>query len=92
MILLSLDKKLTKASNYENCAVLKGGIRVDATFQRYVALTKVVQYSSFSRAAEALQYSQPAISRMIKGLEDDFGVPLLERSSKGVFLTSDSCI
>lgn len=62
---------------------------VDATFQRYVALMKVVQYKSFSRAAEALQYSQPAISRMIKGLEDDFGVPLLERSGKGVYLTSD---
>lgn len=50
---------------------------------------KVVQYKSFSRAAEALQYSQPAISRMIKSLEDDFGVPLLERSGKGVYLTSD---
>lgn len=50
---------------------------------------KVVQYKSFSRAAEALQYSQPAISRMIKSLEDDFGLPLLERSGKGVYLTSD---
>lgn len=62
---------------------------MDATFQRYVALMKVVQYKSFSRAAEALQYSQPAISRMIKSLEDDFGLPLLERSGKGVYLTSD---
>lgn len=62
---------------------------MDATFQRYVALMKVVQYKSFSRAADALQYSQPAISRMIKSLEDDFGVPLLERTGKGIYLTSD---
>ena len=41
----------------------------------------------FSKAAQALFRSQPAISRRIKLLEDDLGAPLFERVSGGVSLS-----
>lgn len=62
---------------------------MDITLQRYIAFIKTVELHSFSKAAAALQYSQPAISRMVKSLEDECGVSLLERNSKNVELTSD---
>src|SRR3569832_1394431 len=41
----------------------------------------------FSRAAEILNRSQPAISRRIAVLENEIGVPLFERASGGVVLS-----
>jgi len=43
---------------------------------------------TFGRAAVRCQVSQPAISKRIAGLESLAGVKLLDRSSKGVTLTS----
>lgn len=62
---------------------------MDTALQRYTAFLKTVEFESFSKAADALQYSQPAVSRMIKGLEDEYGVALLRRSSKKVCLTAE---
>src|ERR1044072_2514465 len=42
----------------------------------------VAQEQGFSRASEKLRISQPAISRMVKQLEDHFGFPLFERSGR----------
>ena len=39
----------------------------------------VVQHLNFSRAAEELLLTQPAVTQQIKALEDEFGVPLFER-------------
>ena len=44
---------------------------------------------SFSRAAEAMAYSQSGISRMVKDLENEWGFTLVERGKRGVALTSD---
>ena len=47
----------------------------------------VVEPGSFSRAAESVYVSQPALSLQIRELEDALGSPLLERESRGVILT-----
>jgi len=57
--------------------------------QKYLAFVKTVEYGSLTRAAEALNYTQSGISRMIKDLETEWRVSLLERSRAGVGLTSD---
>ena len=50
-------------------------------------LLAVAECSSFTRAAESLFVSQPALSQQIKQLEEQVGVQLLERSGRHVHLT-----
>ncbi|MDF2628643.1 MAG: ywbI [Symbiobacteriaceae bacterium] len=47
----------------------------------------VARLKSFTRAGEHLHVSQPTISKLIRNLEDELGVTLLERSTKQVRLT-----
>lgn len=47
----------------------------------------VVEHGSFSRAAESVYVSQPALSLQVRELEDTLGSSLLERESRGVILT-----
>lgn len=62
---------------------------MDMNIQKYMAFVKTVEYGSFTRAAEMLNYSQSGISRMINDLEKEWKVILLERGKSGVKLTSD---
>lgn len=62
---------------------------MDMNIQKYMAFIKAVEYGSFTRAAEALSYSQSGVSRMIHDLEEEWNVTLLERGRAGVRLTSD---
>ena len=43
-------------------------------------LVEVVRTGSLSRAAESLHVTQPAVSRRIKFMEDQYGCELLDRS------------
>lgn len=47
----------------------------------------VAEELSFSGAAERVRVAQPALSAQIRSLEDELGVQLLERHSRGVALT-----
>ncbi|MEX8520433.1 MAG: LysR family transcriptional regulator [Leptothrix sp. (in: b-proteobacteria)] len=47
----------------------------------------VARRLSFSAAAEELNVTQPAISRQIKGLEEELGAPLFHRATRKVELT-----
>ena len=61
-----------------------------ANLQKYIALLKVAELGSISRAAESMGYTQPAVSRMIADLERDWGVTLLHRGKNGLEV-SPSC-
>ncbi|MCQ4672673.1 LysR family transcriptional regulator [Lactonifactor longoviformis] len=62
---------------------------MDMNIQKYMAFVKTVEYGSFTKAAERLNYSQSGISRMINDLEKEWKLVLLERGKFGVKLTSD---
>ena len=62
---------------------------MDINLQKYLSFIKVVEYGSFTKAAEILNYTQSGISRMISDLEKEWGVSLLERGKGGVRLTGD---
>lgn len=56
---------------------------------RYRAFLKVVEVGSYTRAAEILGYTQPALSQMIASLEKEIGITLLYRSRYGVRMTPE---
>jgi len=53
------------------------------------AFESAARHCNFSRAAEELRTSQPAVSRHISGLEGDLGTKLFERRRNKVDLTAD---
>ncbi|MBA3685321.1 MAG: LysR family transcriptional regulator [Planctomycetes bacterium] len=65
--------------------MLKGPL--PATDQLLSALT-VARLGSFTRAAQELELSQPALSRQVMGLEKTLGVRLFDRVGRAVRLTS----
>lgn len=48
------------------------------------SLVTVVETGSVTRAAELLHLAQPAVTRQIRALEHEFGVPLFERTRQGM--------
>ena len=57
--------------------------------QRYIAFLKVIEVGSFTKAAELLGYTQPALSQMISSLEKELSIKLLYRSRYGIQLTPE---
>ena len=51
-------------------------------------LLAVVEAQNFTRAAQALSMTQPAVSHHIKQLEEELGAPLFVRSKTGLRLTA----
>ncbi|MDQ0939168.1 LysR family transcriptional regulator [Streptomyces sp. V1I1] len=58
-----------------------------ATLRQLEYLVAVVDTGSFTRAAELLHVSQPALFHQVRALERDAGGPLLERLPRAVRLT-----
>lgn len=54
------------------------------------AFVKVVEYNSFTKAAESLGYSQAAVTAQIKALEHELEVLLFDRIGKRICLTQAS--
>lgn len=48
---------------------------------------KVAEHANFTRAAQEVELSQPALSRSISRLEEELGQPLFERQTRKVSLT-----
>lgn len=55
--------------------------------ERYLALQKIIEMRSFTKAANALGYTQSSVSQMIASLESELSMKLLVRSRTGVKLT-----
>lgn len=55
--------------------------------QHLAAFNAIVAAGSLGRAADALHLTQPALSRIVRRLEEQVGAPLFERHSKGMQLT-----
>lgn len=47
---------------------------------------KVAQTGSFTKAAEELYISQPAVSKAVRNLEDELGVPLFGRVKNSLII------
>jgi len=60
---------------------------MNVTLRQLHVFEAVARHLSYTRAAEELHLSQPAVSMQIKQLEDNIGLPLLERLGRRVYLT-----
>lgn len=56
---------------------------------KYDIFCKVVEHCGFTKAANAIQYSQSAVSQTVKNLEQELGLTLLTRGKEGIHLTAD---
>ena len=58
----------------------------------FITFCQVIDSGSFSRAAEHLRISQPAVSQQIKRIEQEYGVQLLHREGSNVVPTEEGAI
>jgi DNA-binding transcriptional LysR family regulator len=66
----------------EDAAVMR-----NATLRQLKIFETVARRLSFSRAAEELYLTQPAVSTQVKQLEEHAGLPLFEQLGKKIYLT-----
>ena len=64
-------------------------MRCAMSISKYQVFLKTVSCGSFSKAAEAMNFTQSVISHAINSLENELGVKLLSRNRGGVVLTAD---
>jgi DNA-binding transcriptional LysR family regulator len=58
-----------------------------ATLRQLKVFEAVARLTSYSRAAEELHLTQPAVSTQVRKLEDHAGLPLFEQLGRKIFLT-----
>ena len=54
--------------------------------------TVLAAHQNFARAAEVLRIAQPALSRQIRLLEEEFGIQLFDRHPRGATLTAEAVL
>ena len=67
--------------------VLEAPTKTELNFHQLRIFYTVARCRSFSRAAEALEISQPAVSIQVQELEKALGIDLLQRRARGLPLT-----
>ena len=63
------------------------GGEIDMELEQLRHFLKVAEFSNFTRAADAIGLSQPALSRSIARLEEELGQPVFERQTRQLALT-----
>lgn len=63
-------------------------VMIKATLQQLRLFDAVASHGSFTRAAEAIHLTQPAISIQVKRLEETLGTSLFEQMGKKIYLTA----
>ncbi|HLG77986.1 MAG TPA: LysR substrate-binding domain-containing protein [Ktedonobacteraceae bacterium] len=61
--------------------------RPEVTVHQLTVFCAVARHLSYTKAAEALYLSQPAVSQQVHSLERTLGLPLFERRGRGIVLT-----
>ena len=59
------------------------------TLQQLKYILAIVECGSISEAAKRLYISQPSLSNAVKEIEEEFGIEIFLRSSKGIALTNE---
>ncbi|MCX7714928.1 MAG: LysR family transcriptional regulator [Clostridia bacterium] len=59
------------------------------TLRQLEYIVKIVECGSITEAAKKLFIAQPSLSAAVKELEDEFGIEIFNRTSKGISLTVD---
>lgn len=59
------------------------------TFQQIKYLIEIANCLSINKASKNLYVAQPYLSKSLKELEDEMGITIFKRSTKGVFLTPE---
>ena len=57
--------------------------------RKWSVLLAVVDYGSFTKAGEELNYTQSGITHMMKSLEQEVGFPLFNKGHNGVSITKE---
>jgi LysR family transcriptional regulator, low CO2-responsive transcriptional regulator len=65
----------------------RGTGQTDFTVHQLKVFRTVAQHLSYTRAAETLYLSQPAVAQQVKTLEQMLGLRLFARSGRGIVLT-----
>lgn len=78
---------LAHSGSARRAPVRKGQSIRGTQFAQLTAFVAVAEHRSFTRAAQHLGLSTPSLSQAIRGLEETFGVRLLNRTTRSVALT-----
>ena len=60
------------------------------TFKTIEYMLAILEEGGFSRAAQRLYISQPALSQAIRKAEEEIGTPLFVRDARSIHLTGES--